>query len=711
MKRIAPLFILLCLCGIQLQSQINYTAQTVVPPYDGKFLFGTNLGYYSPWLDHQLADIAAGNPAIGVKGVGINSIRPTLPHHFLEQWGYHIEENDFAHYKDLGIINNTVFVGYPSNEKRDWTEYCPGQPSQMFQNIYSPIWDNGENGTPVNDENPYALYLWKTVTRYGDNVKFWEIWNEPDLDHGGNAWRPAGDPASWWENNPPPCEYKLKAPIFHYVRLLRISYEIIKTVDPNDYVAIGGIGYPAFLDAVLRNTDNPDGGGVTADYPLDGGAYFDCMSFHSYPHIDGSMREWNNDLGDFDFFRHSDAGVDGVLRLKGEFDNVLSRYGYNGQTYPKKVYIMTETNIPRKQFERYIGSDEAQRNYLMKTAITCQQNDIEQMCIYDLGEKKKPWEATNSFDMMGLYESLEVDGPYNQIMTEAGIGYKTTSKLMMDWDFDPHTTDRMGLSGNIRGGAFINDAGESMYVLWAKTTNDRSEYASAIYNLPDQFDFPNLTRYQWNHSVTNAKDTVNTTGIFLSGTPIFLRPNPKPDDPVIIINFQAYLEEASVNLEWVTESEINNNMFVVEHSTDGVTYEVIGQVSGAGTTTEPQHYSLVHDRAERGENFYRLRQVDLDGTENLSNTERVNIDANDIFTIRPTHADKEIHVEFYDYYDKDIEMTVYDLLGHVRLDELLPAGRNFKTIDVSKLDAGHYFIRLKVRGVDYFTRRFIKTKL
>lgn len=73
------------------------------------------------------------------------------------------------------------------------------------------------------------------------------------------------------------------------IGLLRISYEVIKTVDENAYVCIGGIGNPAFLDAVLRNTDNPIDGTENNDYPLLGGAYFDVLSFHSYPHIDGSM--------------------------------------------------------------------------------------------------------------------------------------------------------------------------------------------------------------------------------------------------------------------------------------------------------------------------------------------------------------------------------------------------------------------------------------
>src|SRR5690606_30016976 len=118
---------------------------------------------------------------------------------------------------------------------------------------------------------------------YGEHVRFWEIWNEPDLtgfwDNGNKS---RAD--SWWNSPPgPDALNNLKAPVYSYIRMMRIAYEIIKKIDPDDYVTTGGIGYTAFLDALLRYTDNPDGGKVTPEYPLQGGAYFDVLSYHCYP--------------------------------------------------------------------------------------------------------------------------------------------------------------------------------------------------------------------------------------------------------------------------------------------------------------------------------------------------------------------------------------------------------------------------------------------
>ena len=718
MKRIITPLCLIFLC-FQINAQtspVTYTAKDIVNPYKDFFLFGSNLGYYTPWDDKQLADIAAGDKNKGIKGVGVNSLRPTLPHKFLDRWGLENKIDEFEHYTSLGIINNTVFIGYPSNEQRDWTEYCPDDPSQVFKRLYHDIWVEDNNGNiVVNQENYYARYLLKMVTLYKDHVKFWEIWNEPDLAESDLAWRQPGDPeGSWWDTNPQPCEFKLHAPIFSYIRMLRISYEVIKHIDPDAYIAVGGLGYPSFLDAIMRNTDNPNGGVVSADYPNMGGAYFDVMSFHSYPHIDGSLREWNNDLGDFDYTRHSDAAVDGLIAKKNEFEEVLHTHKYDGREYPEKVFIVTETNIPSKQFDDYIGSNKAQRNYLIKSIVAAQQNDIQQLCIYDLGEKEIESEASGSFDMMGLYESLEETPPYQQKETDGGIAYKTASDFLKFQRYDTLRTLALGLPDGIRGAAFKDPFIHTYtYVLWAETKHDQSEWVEEIpFLFPTTLLHDEIKVFEWNFSQTGEITTLRAANsIAIGASPIFIRPSTQVILPVELVTFRGYRENADVVLEWVTESEENNDRFIVEHSANARDFETIGELPGAGTTSITQYYTLKHNRALRGNNYYRLKQIDTDGTFEYSQVVVVNIESEDLFTVRPTQADDEIHVEFYDYYDRDIELVIYDVLGRKRMDQVLASGRNALSIDVRNLDAGHYFIRMKVQGEDYFTRRFLKVKL
>ncbi|MEZ4934874.1 MAG: hypothetical protein R2788_22430 [Saprospiraceae bacterium] len=169
-----------------LKAQVSYTANDTIAEFKGQFRYGSNVGAYYYWRDEQLADIAAGNPELGVEGIGVDAFRPLLSESFLHFWGYDIRIDAFKHYAKLGMKDNVVFVGYPAEEHRDLTNYCPDGPSELFANMYEPIWDDGENGTPVNDENYYALYMWEMVRRYHEYVRYWEIWNEPDFVGGSN---------------------------------------------------------------------------------------------------------------------------------------------------------------------------------------------------------------------------------------------------------------------------------------------------------------------------------------------------------------------------------------------------------------------------------------------------------------------------------------------------------------------------------------------
>ncbi|MEM8526595.1 MAG: T9SS type A sorting domain-containing protein [Bacteroidota bacterium] len=507
-------------------TQVNYTANDRVVPYKGYFGYGTNVGYYPQWTQEQLADITIGNKAEDVDGVGITTMRPALFEHFMEQWGYDLRVKTFEHYKKLGAKDNVVFVGYPSDKHRDPKEYCSGTRSELFRNLYTPIWDNGANGTPYNDNNYYAAYLHKTVTLYKDYVKFWEIWNEPDYSFTANSIERPGEDGNWWENNPDPCDYDIHAPIFHYIRMLRISYDIIKTVDPEAYVAIGGIGYPSFLDAVLRNTDNPNNGQVSDDYPLMGGAYFDVLSYHTYPHIDNSLRKWNNDIKGFEYSRHTDAAVKGVLNLRNRFEEVLFNHGYDGAEYPEKEWIITESNVPRKPVNRGFGSEEVQRNFIIKALVESQKYDIHQFHIFTLGDKIDYARAKDVYDeyhIMGLFKNMYSAKPYKQKNNDVGTTYATTSEILYGKRFDHEAFDRLKLPKGVNGGVFKDEKTEKLtYVFWAETEIDRSESVMQVVNFKELLGIDQFIQKEWSYSFTKDTTLVNGNAVTLTGEPVFL---------------------------------------------------------------------------------------------------------------------------------------------------------------------------------------------
>ena len=87
--------------------------------------------------------------------------------------------------------------------------------------------------------------------------------------------------------------------------------------------------------------------------------------------------------------------------------------------------------------------------------------------------------------------------------------------------------------------------------------------------------------------------------------------------PVKYLSFEAEKLDKDVLLTWATTSEINNAFFEVQRSVDGREFKKIGQVAGNGTTFATSRYSFF-DESPVETNYYRLRQVDIDGTDSHS---------------------------------------------------------------------------------------------
>ena len=514
---------------------VNYTANDQVTPYTGVFRPGTNVGYNPPWSDEEMANLAAGNDALGIKGIGAKTMRPGLFDVITAVYGYDFRLETYEHYASLGLEDLTMIVGFPADWHRDQTDYCGnGFNSSMFRNLYTDIWDNGENGTPYNDENFYAAYLYEVVSMYGEHVKFWEIWNEPGFDLTGNrGWRQPGDPVgNWWDNDPDPCEYILRAPIEHYVRTLRISWEIIKTLQPDDYVAVAGVGFVSFLDAILRNTDDPfNGGEVNADFPNRGGAYFDVMGFHSYPDIDGSVYEINQN-GERIFNRHSDEAAQGITKTKTNYQAILDNYGYDGVQSPEKEWIITELNVPRKPFRPMAmsGGEEMQVNYIIKAVVAAMKNDIHQIHVYNLGDEETEAEAVTEFHLYGLHKRLMGTEPYTQVRNLEAIAYKSAADFVFNSRYDEARTNQMNLPSNLDGIALRLNNGRYKYIIWAKTTQDQSEAASGTYSFPANFGYGQVFMRTWNFTDTDQVVGISSNNISLTGRPIFITETANPSD-------------------------------------------------------------------------------------------------------------------------------------------------------------------------------------
>jgi hypothetical protein len=137
--------------------------------------------------------------------------------------------------------------------------------------------------------------------------------------------------------------------------------------------------------------------------------------------------------------------------------------------------------------------------------------------------------------------------------------------------------------------------------------------------------------------------------------------------PVELIEFTGINKNGFNILKWRTASELNNNFFEVERSSNGESFEYAGTVAGNGTTEREHSYELVDEEALIGNNYYRLKQVDFDGTFTYSQVILVKNDVEGIFALSvfPNPATKGNSIKVRTQKDNllDVTITMLDITG------------------------------------------------
>ncbi len=87
--------------------------------------------------------------------------------------------------------------------------------------------------------------------------------------------------------------------------------------------------------------------------------------------------------------------------------------------------------------------------------------------------------------------------------------------------------------------------------------------------------------------------------------------------PIELNEFAAICQNDKTILRWSTASELNNNYFTIERSYNGLNFEPIATINGAGTSNQPNFYSF-EDDLHSFTTYYRLLQTDYDGTTKIS---------------------------------------------------------------------------------------------
>lgn len=155
--------------------------------------------------------------------------------------------------------------------------------------------------------------------------------------------------------------------------------------------------------------------------------------------------------------------------------------------------------------------------------------------------------------------------------------------------------------------------------------------------------------------------------------------------PIKLITFTGMLRGDDVQLNWATATETNNDYFEVERSLDGKSFTKIGFVKGAGNSVNVQKYIYIDISAENEVLYYRLKQVDYDGTFSYSN---IVVVKQNISSVKLYPNPFENYVTVYGHGD----IVITDILGKIYFSDTVG---NVQTTD---WPTGVYLVQYLING-------------
>ncbi len=270
-----------------------------------------------------------------------------------------------------------------------------------------------------------------------------------------------------------------------------------------------------------------------------------------------------------------------------------------------------------------------------------------------------------------------------------------------------------GAGGNVIAAAFSSPSGLYVYDVNGTQLN----YFSAVTGLRGAFQLGN-----GNYLITNGTGVYvidQNTGAVLS-TPVSGVSGRSAHEydlsivPVELTSFSASVFDRSVELNWTTATEVNNQGFEIEKSADGISFNNIGFVPGFGTTTEPKSYNYTDQSVTSGKYYYRLKQIDFDGSFTYSGVVEAEVSLPTVFSLEqnyPNPFNPSTSIQFSLPVDAQVTINIYNLVGENVAEVVssnFAAGSHKVDFNANTLTSGIYFYQLDATGIDSKTFSSVK---
>ena len=178
-------------------------------------------------------------------------------------------------------------------------------------------------------------------------------------------------------------------------------------------------------------------------------------------------------------------------------------------------------------------------------------------------------------------------------------------------------------------------------------------------------------------------------------------------------NFNAFEENRSVELEWITNRTYRSDVYVIEKSINGEDFEVLSTINNDAFSIEATYFKQVDNNPVLGDNYYRLKQVFDDGSFEYSSirTIKFGIDLNAIDAF-PNPAQNELYLNLQEFAGQKANIIMSNqygvILEDMQFDEL-PS--DLVKIDLSTYTNGLYIMRTKIDKTKFITKKIIVNKL
>lgn len=168
--------------------------------------------------------------------------------------------------------------------------------------------------------------------------------------------------------------------------------------------------------------------------------------------------------------------------------------------------------------------------------------------------------------------------------------------------------------------------------------------------------------------------------------------------PIELLTFEGICFNSKRNFYWSTATEQNNDYFLLEQSKNGIDFYSAAKVQGAGNSTELKTYSFSIDNAEG--NYFRLRQVDFDGNESISEIIFVECQKpSNQGIIHPNPFQEFIEIDLNEFVNKDLKIEILNFQGQVIKDFIFDNNQIIKNtkmrLPLVELNSGIYYFDLK----------------